>query len=358
MTPVLLEALRQPRSAASLSTAALTLLVAQARTTNLLAALGLRLEAAGVLEDLAPEARRHFRSAVLAQEKQQRDLAYELSHLARVFNALGEPLVLLKGAAYIAAGLDCSRGRLISDIDLLVTEASIDRAERSLQSAGWEGVKQDTYDDRYYRRWMHEIPPLVHRSRGSVLDVHHTILPPTAGPRLPAERLFEELQPIVPGVQGLGAEDMVLHSAAHLFYESEFPHALRDLWDQRCLLLQFSEQIPDFWDRLAARAGIMDLETPLWLSLRYVDMHFAISPPPEVLARLRPKAAALRSVWWDFLFRRIFRPDHPSTRLRFHATAEQLLFVRGHALRMPPWLLLPHLARKGLRRLGPATEGA
>jgi hypothetical protein len=356
VTPVLLEALRQPRSAASLSPAALTLLVAQARATNLLAALGLRLEAAGVLEDLAPEARRHFRSAVLAQEKQQRDLAYELSHLVRVFDALDEPLVLLKGAAYIAAGLECSSGRLISDIDLLVKEASIDRAERALQSAGWEGVKQDAYDDRYYRRWMHEIPPLVHRARGSVLDVHHTILPPTAGPRLPAERLFEELQPIAPGIHGLGAEDILLHSAAHLFYESEFPHALRDLWDQRCLLKQFAERIPDFWHRLAVRAREMDLETPLWLSLRYVDMHFAISPPPEVLDRLRPPAAGLRSVWWDFLFRRIFRPDHPSTRLRFHGIAVKLLFLRGHALRMPPWLLIPHLARKGFRQLAPVKE--
>lgn len=358
MTPMLIEALREPRSVSGLPPPALAVLVAQARTTNLLAALGHRLEAAGILEGILPEAGRHFRSAMLAQEKQQRDLAHELSHLVRVFDALGEPLVLLKGAAYIAAGLDCSRGRLISDLDLLVREAAIDRAEQALQSAGWEGVKQEAYDDRYYRRWMHEIPPPVHRSRGSVLDVHHTILPPTARPRVPAERLFERLQPIAPGIHGLATEDMILHSAAHLFFESEFPHALRDLWDQRCLLLQFSEQIPDFWDRLAVRAGEMDLETPLWLSLRYVEMHFAITPPPDVLDRLRPRASVPRSMWWDFLFRRIFRPDHPSARLRFHATAEQLLFLRGHALRMPPWLLLPHLARKGFRRLAPANEGA
>jgi hypothetical protein len=100
----------------------------------------------------------------------------------------------------------------------------------------------------------------------------------------------------------------------------------------------------------------MDLETPLWLSLRCVDMHFAISPPQDVLDRLRPAAFAARSLWWDFLFRRIFRPDHPSARLRFHATARQLLFLRGHALRMPPWLLIPHLARKSFRQLAPVKE--
>ena len=49
--------------------------------------------------------------------------------------------------------------------------------------AGWERVKAaDGYDDAYYRRWMHELPPLIHRDRDRMIDVHHTILPLTARP--------------------------------------------------------------------------------------------------------------------------------------------------------------------------------
>ncbi len=44
-----------------------------------------------------------------------------------------------------------------------------------------EWIKSDPYDDLYYRRWMHELPPLVHSERGQLVDVHHTILPLTAG---------------------------------------------------------------------------------------------------------------------------------------------------------------------------------
>ena len=49
--------------------------------------------------------------------------------------------------------------------------------------AGWEWVKPDPYDDAYYRDHMHELPPLIHKDRDRMIDVHHTILPLTAGPR-------------------------------------------------------------------------------------------------------------------------------------------------------------------------------
>ena len=45
---------------------------------------------------------------------------------------------------------------------------------------GWLRMKIDPYDDRYYRVWMHEIPPLRHRERKTEIDLHHTILPRTS----------------------------------------------------------------------------------------------------------------------------------------------------------------------------------
>src|SRR3546814_17950409 len=55
-----------------------------------------------------------------------------------------------------------------------------DAVEAGLIAAGWEWVKPDPYDDQYYRRWMHEVPPLTHKERDRMIDVHHTILPLTA----------------------------------------------------------------------------------------------------------------------------------------------------------------------------------
>jgi hypothetical protein len=334
--------------------AALAALIARARTGGLLATLAERLAEDGVLGTLPDAARRHFESARLAQYKQLRDLRYEISRLQPVFADLGERLICLKGSAYLLGGLASGQGRLISDIDLLTPAVRIADTEQALLAAGWVAGAQDAYDERYYRRWMHELPPLYHPRRGTVLDLHHTILPPTAAPRVDADLLFEELRELAPGVYGLSAQDMVIHSAAHLFYESEFHSALRDLWDQRCLLLDGERADPAFWPRLSDRARALDLAAPVWLSLRYVARYFAVAVPAEVTAALAPAAAAARSGYWDPLFARIFSIDHPQSRPRGYRLAHQLAYLRGHALRMPPWLLLPHLLRKSLRRLPPA----
>src|SRR3546814_5176203 len=82
--------------------------------------------------------------------------------------------VLLKGTAYAAAGLSCAPGRQIGDLDILVLGIDIGRAENELLEAGWEWVKPDPYDDAYYRDHMHELPPLIHKTRDRMIDVHHT----------------------------------------------------------------------------------------------------------------------------------------------------------------------------------------
>ena len=49
----------------------------------------------------------------------------------RALAPLGIPLILLKGAAFVASGLDAGRGRMIGDLDILVTgKACIDDEKR------------------------------------------------------------------------------------------------------------------------------------------------------------------------------------------------------------------------------------
>ncbi|MDT1852626.1 nucleotidyltransferase family protein, partial [Acinetobacter baumannii] len=93
------------------------------------------------------------------------------------------PLILLKGSAYAMAGLDAGRGRLFSDVDILVPKPRLDEVEAALMLHGWASTHLDPYDQRYYREWMHEIPPKVHVRRGISIDVHHAIMPETAADR-------------------------------------------------------------------------------------------------------------------------------------------------------------------------------
>jgi hypothetical protein len=325
-------------------------LISQARTTRLLASLAARLVDGGVLEKLPEQVRRHLQSGLLVHAKQRNDLHYDAGQIRAILQSINEKTILLKGAAYILANLPVGNGRLITDIDIIVPQENIGRVERTLITAGWEGGHLDDYDDRYYRRWGHEIPPLTNNRRGTTLDVHHNILPPTAGPEVDAHLLLEDVIEIQPGIFTLSWQDMVIHSATHLFHEGEFHHGLRDLWDLDRMLRDFPRRDPRFWDGLVRRADRLQLRVPLFQGLSYTRKVFGTPLPEGVLQEAGDRSKWLRAPVMDFLFLRAFTPDHPTSRLPLTATALFLLYVRSHYLRMPLHLLLPHLARKAWKR--------
>ena len=173
---ILVEALRDPASTQSLDPSGWTALLAIARAEQLIGTLAHRLEGLPM-----PKAAARILADARASTEQGRVAAlWEAEMARRALASLDMPVVLLKGTAFVAAGLSAGVGRQIGDLDILVPRDRIEEAEAALLAAGWEWVKPDPYDDAYYRRWMHELPPLIHRERDRMIDVHHTILPLTA----------------------------------------------------------------------------------------------------------------------------------------------------------------------------------
>jgi hypothetical protein len=351
MSFLLRQLLLEPRRALDLDNDALNQLLSQARSSRLLASLAIELQNAGVDDQLPTTVSRHLNSAVLVHEKQKRDLAYDCENVRLALDSVGERLVLLKGAAYMRADLLAGKGRLITDIDILVPRHRIDEVEKTLHTFGWNSSYVNTYNERYYRKWSHEIPPLTNRRRGTTLDVHHNILPPTARPHVNASLLFENLIEVMPGVFTLSLRDMVIHSATHLFHEGEFQNGLRDLWDLDRMLREFPTRNPQFWDGLVARARELELDGSLFHALIYAQQVFETPVPDSVVNDAGNFLRVLRRPVMDFLFLRAFRPAHPQCRLPHTGLALQLLYLRSHFLRMPLYLLLPHLTRKAWMRL-------
>ncbi len=348
----LLTALLDPGALPGMDMAGAARVVSQARVSRLLASLAMAMQDSGDLERVDPAVRRHLDSAVLVYEKQKQDLAYDCESIRAALESVGEKLVLLKGGAYLQAELPVARGRLITDIDIIVPRERFEAAEQALNAHGWESSKLDPYNESYYRRWSHETPALVHCKRGTTLDLHHNILPPTAGPNVDASLLFERLRTARPGVFTLSLQDMVIHSATHLFHEGEFYHGLRDLWDLDRMLRQFPAEQADFWDGLVERARQLELQESLFHGLVYAQLVFGTPVPGRVMERATTLAQRLRRPLMDFLFLRAFRPDHPDCRLPLTAAALNMLYIRSHYLRMPLYLLLPHLLRKAWMRRG------
>nr|WP_232196959.1 nucleotidyltransferase family protein [Thioalkalivibrio sp. ALJ24] len=348
----LLTALTQPAAVESLQLSDWDPLLRVARAASLEARLHALLEEQGLLARVPARPRRHLAAAGKVAAQQHQRMRWEVEQVHEALGAREAPVVILKGAAYLMADLPCAPGRLFADLDIMVPRRALESTERALFARGWLAQGHDEYDQTYYRRWMHELPPLTHIRRKSVLDVHHTILPPTARLAPDPDKLFAAARPLKGwcNLLVLAPADMVLHSATHLFHDGELENGLRDLADLDALLRHFAERDSGFWEQLTARAFEMDLARPLYYALRYGREFLATPIPDTVYARLSPaRPATPLLVVMDALFRRGLKPHHWICDGPLSGTARWCLYVRSHYLRMPLRLLLPHLVRKAIK---------
>ena len=349
---LLVRVLRQPAIAPALSLAQWDVCLRQAMSANLTATLWAALDDAGLLQEIDPAPRAHLNWAGRLAERHRQAVHWEVRQIAAALRKRDIKLILLKGAAYVAGGMTAARGRLFSDIDILVPKAALNGVESDLLLNGWIGSKHDDYDQHYYRDLMHELPPMENPRRQTMIDVHHAILPPTARVHPDAALLRAaavDLPHLDVGatVQVLAPADMVLHSATHLFFDGEADHGLRDMVDLDRLLRQFGKD-PAFWQALPARAVQLELSRPLFYALRHAIRLFDTPVPPAVLdaaARTGSPGPVLLALT-DAMFARTLTPPHASCSDALTATARFCLYLRGNWLRMPPLMLTRHLFHK------------
>ena len=318
---LLVQALRDPASVAALDAAGWNALIAASRAERLIGTLAMRVDGGGLPDAVRPILADARRDA----EREARQALWEADRASLALADFDGPVVLMKGTAYVAAGLRAGEGRFIGDLDILVPRAGIGDVEQRLIAAGWEWVKEDPYDDAYYRQWMHELPPLIHRDRDRMIDVHHTILPLTAKPKPDADAMLADAVPITERLYMLSAEDRVCHAVAHLLADGDLAGGLRNLWDIYCLLADADTA------KLAARAERHGIAAHVRQARR--------------LAHALYGTGRGRAGMWDRLvLRRLLARDGwgRETRklLRFG------FYLRSHWLRMPPLMLARHLLTK------------
>lgn len=366
---LLVDALRDPATTRKLDAQGWAALLSMARAEQLIGTLAARL----ISEPLPPEIAEILAEARINAAYQRRSALWEADCARRALAGYGGKVVLLKGTAYVAAGLKAGEGRHIGDLDILVARQDLPQVEAALLAAGWEWVKPDPYDDAYYRDHMHELPPLIHKERDRMIDVHHTVLPLTARRTPDAEAMLADAAPLAlaggagggggrsapeslpdkahpaatslryadaslaaPPASGRGPlstlspPDMVCHSAAHLFADGDLAGGLRNLWDIHCLLDGFASE--DFWPQLRKRAALHQLSEPVARSVRLAHQLYGTQVPTDWLCWHRQDKyyvarMTARDGWG--------RPTRAFIRLIF--------YIRSHWLRMPPLMLARHL---------------
>lgn len=333
---MLLSLLSQPYLAGSISAEEWSKVLMAARQTQLLGQLGASLRRAGEYDRLHSRLQRALDLERLSTTRRGEAAQWEIGVIRRVI-PMSIPIILLKGSAYLVAGDANADGRMFSDIDIMVPHDALDSAEAALMTAGWKPSPVDAYDQKYYREWMHEIPPMEHVRRGTNVDLHHAIIPKVSRYAFPAQQLFDNSQEAAPGVFVLAPVDRLLHAVVHSLIEGLPGKALRDLYDIYLLKRQHFPE-PGNLEPLITRANTLGLTPLLDTALRASDALFAGKPAPSVMTRAGLLAIAARSSIENGKFA--------------DSLAQQWLLAHSHWMKMPLSMLSRHLAHKAWNELG------
>jgi Uncharacterised nucleotidyltransferase len=324
----------QPQRAMSLDARGWTALLTIAHAERMAGSLAHRLRGL----DVPVVAARVLDRAIKSTDTERRQALWEAEMAHRALAKVDCPMILLKGTALVAAGLAAGQGRQIGDLDILVPRAKLDEVEAATLAANWEWVKPNPYDDAYYREHMHELPPLIHKARDRMIDIHHTILPLTTRIRPDAASLIANAVRLENGQYTLRAEDMVIHSVAHLFADGDLAGGLRNLWDIDQLIREHS-LIEGYWQRLRESALHHGLMPHLSRALR-LSRHLYETPVEDWLA-WQPQRSDVYYVGRLLARNGWGQETRKPLRLAF--------YVRSHWIRMPPFKLARHLWTKWRR---------
>lgn len=317
---LLVRVLRDPAQAGWLDAEGWNRLLAAARAERLIGTLAYRLDDVAVPDS----ARLVLTDAKRDTAREGQQALWEADRAADAMRALDVKPILLKGTAYVAADLRAGQGRFIGDLDILVPRDAMPAVERALIAAGWEWVKEDPYDDAYYRQWMHELPPMIHVERDRMIDVHHTVLPLTARQTPDAAAMIADAISIANGLYILSAEDRIVHSVAHMLADGDMQGGLRNLWDIHCLLPDADPAA------LEARAAHHGLARHVGQARRLAGALYGDGARLTLWDRLVRARLLARNGW-----------GQESRKLLVFA-----FYIRSHWLRMPPAMLMRHLWTK------------
>lgn len=305
------------------------------------------LERGQLLEEIPPEALRHFVNANIVSKKQAALAKKEASELFKALSDKADYIVFLKGAAYSVTDNPASLGRVYSDIDVLVPKHDLDNIEQYLCVVGWKRHEIDDYDEMYYRKWAHEIPPMQHSSRGTVLDIHHNLVPVISGKSINIQAFVKDYGTAHNNITVLCEPAMFFHSAIHLFFNEDMSSAFRDMTD---LYLVSSAQSEQFFHDVMAITEKYGFRKECILAFHLLSIHFNIKLVECVKISISEELKHI-SLFELKLLKRLTLPKHPLL------VDGELLFdqwlgeIRGHWMKMPLFILTYHITIKSCRTI-------
>lgn len=342
---ILISVLKKPSIMTELSTDEWNDCLREAKIAGLAGRLAADAIYLDIIEKLPLKVQNTFKSNTYNSQSSTRKIKWEINRVRRAMLGTDEKLILLKGGAYIAEGLKCTNGRMSVDLDILVAKNRIDYAEEKFLAAGWEHQVEDDYDQKYYREYAHELPPLVHPERYISIDVHHTILPLTSRVKPDIQKMIKNSIESLDGFHVFSNVDMILHSVVHLFQDGEIRSSLRNLLEQHDMYEEFGQN-EAFWSSLVPRAIELGLTRSLFYSLNYTKLILNTDIPEAVMNEIKPYGPGVLAMGlMNWMVPAVISPTLGASGI-IRWICQNGLYVRSHWLKMPPLLLAKHLTIK------------
>lgn len=278
----------------------------------------------------------HFESGKIYADKQLQTMMLELLRLEQVFANVDYPILLVKGVAYRLHRFKFAAGRVFSDLDLLVPANKVQTTVEKLQAAGFMDSTEHEYDRRYYLEWSHQHPPLRHYTRGSEVDLHHTIFFAKSSVVVDINRFIANSKQIESSCFSLPAPaDMFVHSCLHLFFQEEHHKITKDLVD----LFELYNSIPDK-QSIIESASLTNKPEVVAHGLNVISELFELQ-----LSELEVSFILQQTSW---ISRQSLR--YLTSTLTGGSGYDKLAKIwwvaRGHLIKMPWYLLLYHSVAK------------
>jgi hypothetical protein len=214
---------------------------------------------------------------------------HELGQMARLFEARGIPLLLLKGAHLALAVYESPAGRVMGDVDCLVPLDRIGEIAPLMEALGYEPRRE--FQPEADLDAQHHMPRFTNPATKVMVEVHWAITPSHRRHYVDVKELWERAVTLrLPGgveVLGLAAEDLLLHLCMHATLQHQLMAGLRPLCDIAQVIARAGEGLR--WNLVAERAERWGWERGVYLALYLARELLGAAVPDEVLRRLQPQ---------------------------------------------------------------------
>lgn len=228
-----------------------------------------------------------LKMTVMLRELQMQQLAVRAQRTVAMLGEAGIPVLLLKGAAVGAYADSTFRERPMTDVDLLVHRADVERAREVIIASGWPETTNPVYLELLQD--AHHRPPFVAPEIPGVrLEMHVSVMPDDHSFAWDERDLWRDAR-LAPapfaGAMLPSPEHMVLHACVHFAWQ----HTLHfGAWRTFRSIAILARRPGLDWDSLVRQAIAAKAHTSCYWTLRLAGRLAGLRVPDDVLVRLAP----------------------------------------------------------------------